>query len=106
MLNKASGLDTEYEFENNSGLHYTFVHELGHTMGLPDSYCFKNPTGDCTNSNCAFCDANSDFGQECVMAKRAYITGNFSTLKDPDNYSGWFCEHCIELMESYLSTVT
>jgi hypothetical protein len=102
MLNKASGLDTEDEFENNSELHYTFIHELGHTMGLPDSYCFNNPTGNCTNSNCAFCDANSDFGQECVMAKLDYITGNFSTLKDPDNYSEWFCEHCIELMKSHL----
>ncbi len=59
------------EFIQSGRVKRSSLHELCHTFGAKDSYCFgkPSPTSKCSNENCTTCyTTNNEYEDQCIMA--------------------------------------
>lgn len=74
---------------------YEIVHETAHTLGAVDGYCKKDGEygGHCSNEYCYKC--NGLPVPDCIMA---------DNKNNPEKRTSVFCEECIEIINSHLSS--
>ena len=107
MLNKDfsdNPLDSE-------GIYYTVIHEMGHLLGLPDSYCTEKDGVTCDSPNCPKHGiygedgplGENGFGRYCVMANRSYVESHMFTDFSSFDFEEYpiLCPHCLDIAQDW-----
>ena len=74
---------------------YSFIHEVGHTLGAPDHYCYDSENRPCYNNYCDVC-VNNTAKRECIMS--CYPRKNIDEISNED----LFCQDCLQTIRAHL----
>lgn len=97
LLNTGAGSSLDLNFSNfltSQRIQRAYLHEICHTLGAHDSYCYGVVDGDkCNNERCIKCYEDTGYESSCIMA--------YGDTSEGDSNS-WICNRCKQDIYNYL----